>query len=695
MPFQVSPGINVSEIDLTTVVPGVATSSAAIAGVFRWGPVGERVLVNSEAVLVDTFGKPTNFNAETFFTAANFLAYSDSLFVVRAANTVNATSGAFNAVANTGSIANIAAFAVKNRDDYDSKTSFSGAAYIAKYPGALGNSLRVSVCDSAAAYTTDLDLVGVAGGNTISGSFNINVGSSVATLTFVTSDDVTQANAYANTILSGISVGDVVKIGNSTLGVQYLSVSAVSAPAVVVGSTTNAAATITFTDTNKLAADFNVSNTVNGNTTVANITRSWKYFDLVDAAPGRSDYVAQYGNTAANDLLHVVVIDQDGQFSGVAGNVLEVFQNLSRATDAKSAEGASIYYKNAINQNSRYVWWAADRTNAASATAAAVASSTNVLPLQLDFISGWDGNGEATVEITTLASGYDLFKSSEVVDVSLILAGKPRGGASNTQVANYLIDNIATTRKDCVVFVSPDDAAVVANPGNEATALVNWRNNVRDTSYAFIDSGYKYQYDRYNDVYRYVPLNGDIAGLTARTEYTNDAWWSPAGFNRGQVKNIVKLRYNPTKADRDLIYKNAVNPVVSFTGQGTILFGDKTATSKPSAFDRLNVRRLFIVLEKSISEAAKFSLFEFNDSFTRSQFRNLVIPFLRDVQSRRGITDFLVVCDETNNTPERIDRNEFWGDIYVKPNRSINFIQLNFVAVRTGVEFSTIIGANQ
>lgn len=693
MPFQVSPGINVSEIDLTTVVPGVATSSAAIAGVFRWGPVGERVLVNSETVLVDTFGKPTNFNAETFFTAANFLAYSDSLFVVRAANTVNGTNGAFNAIANTGA-ANVVAYAVKNREDYDSKTSFpANVPYIAKYPGALGNSLRVSVCDSADAYARDLDLIGTSGGNTITGSFNINVGSSTGTFLFVSSDDVSQANAYANAILSAISVGDVVKIGNSSLGAQYLTVSAVGAPSTV--GTTNATATITFTDSNKLAADFNVSNTENGNTTVANIARNWKYFDLVDAAPGQSDFVAQYGNTAANDLMHVVVIDQDGQFTGVAGNVLEIFQNVSRATDAKSAEGASIYYKNAINQGSRYVWWANDRAGAASATAAAVASSTNVSPLTQDFVGGQDGNGEANVEITTLASGYDLFKSPEVVDVSLILAGKPRGGASNTQVANYLIDNIATVRKDCVVFVSPDDAVVVNNPGNQATALVNWRNLVRDTSYAFIDSGYKYQYDRYNDVYRYVPLNGDIAGLTARTEYTNDAWWSPAGFNRGQVKNIVKLRFNPTKADRDLIYKNAVNPVVSFTGQGTILFGDKTATSKPSAFDRLNVRRLFIVLEKSISEAAKFSLFEFNDSFTRSQFRNLVIPFLRDVQSRRGITDFLVVCDETNNTPERIDRNEFWGDIYVKPNRSINFIQLNFVAVRTGVEFSTIIGANQ
>jgi hypothetical protein len=693
MPFQVSPGINVSEIDLTTVVPGVATSSAAIAGVFRWGPVGERVLVNSETVLVDTFGKPTNLNAETFFTAANFLAYSDSLFVVRTANTVDSTNGAFNAVANVGTIANIASYAVKNREDYDSKTSFvANVSFIAKYPGVLGNSLRISVCDAANAYGSALDLIGTEASNTITGSFTIAVGSNTGVLTFLSSDAAAAANAYANNILSAISVGDLIKLGNSTLGTQYLTVSAIGATTT---NTTHAIANISFTDTNKLAADFVISNTVNGNTTVANLNRNWAHFELVDAAPGTSQYVAAYGNSAAVDLMHVVVVDQDGEFSGVAGNVLEVFQDVSRATDAKSADGASIYYKNVINQNSKYVWWANDRAGAASATAAAVVSSTNSKPATIDFVSGQDGNGEANVEITTIATGYDLFKSPDVVNVSLILAGKPRGGASNTQVANYLIDNIATVRKDCVVFASPDDAVVVNNPGNEASALVAWKNLVRDTSYAFIDSGYKYQYDRYNDVYRYLPLNGDIAGLTARTEYTNDAWWSPAGFNRGQVKNIVKLRYNPTKADRDVIYKSSINPVVSFTGQGTILFGDKTATTKPSAFDRLNVRRLFIVLEKSISDAARFSLFEFNDSFTRSQFKNLVTPFLRDVQSRRGITDFLVVCDETNNTPERIDRNEFWGDIYVKPNRSINFIQLNFVAVRSGVEFSTIIGANQ
>ena len=393
-------------------------------------------------------------------------------------------------------------------------------------------------------------------------------------------------------------------------------------------------------------------------------------------------------------------MDADGQFGGVPGEVLEVYRDVSRATNAKTQEGASNYYKTVINDGSAYIWWANDRAGAVSNTALNIINSSNQRPLSLDFAGGTDGFTESAAPLSILAGAYDLFKSTEEVDISLVMQGKPVGGStvvngqtvSNYQLANYLIDNIATVRKDCVVFVSPDDALVKSNPGAEATSIVNWFGAVTDSSYAVYDSGYKYTYDRYNDVYRYVPLNGDIAGLTARTEATNDAWWSPAGFNRGQIKNVVKLRYNPSKADRDTLYKSSVNPVVTFPGQGTVLFGDKTGTKKPSAFGHINVRRLFITVEKAISQSARFSLFEFNDEFTRSQFKNLVVPYLRDVQARRGIQDFLVVCDETNNTAERIDRGEFWGDIYIKPNRSINFIQLNFVAVRTGVQFSTVVG---
>ena len=691
MAFQVSPGVNVSEIDLTTIVPGVSSTVGAVAGVFNWGPVGERVLINNENNLVEIFGKPTSNNPETFFTAANFLGYGTALFVVRAANTIDpSANGALNAVANVGTV-NSVSVAVRNREDYESKTSFdSSALYLAKYPGSVGNSLRVSVCDSATAFQSTIDLIGTQSGNAITGSMSIAVGSNAAVLSFLTSSDVTAANTYANTVIAQLSVNDLIVIGNSTLGTQALKISSIGS---ITTNTEYATVNINFTDTNKLSSDYTVSNTLNGNTTVANITRNWEYYNLVDGAPATSEYVATYGgNTAAIDLMHVVVVDQNGRFGGVAGAPLEVFPNVSRATDAKSDGGASIYYKNVINEGSDYIWWANDRSGALSNTAANIVSSSNVKPLSLGFVSGQDGSTEATISIADLASAYDLFKNKETADISLVMAGKPRGGAANTQLGNYLIDNIAELRKDCVVFVSPDDSIVRSNPGSEATALVTWRNNVRESSYGFLDTGYKYIYDRYNDVYRYVPMNGDMAGLAARTDVSNDPWFSPAGFNRGQIRNIIKLRYNPTQADRDLLYKNAINPVVSFPGQGTILFGDKTSTSKPSAFDRLNVRRLFITVEKAISDASRFSLFEFNDEFTRSQFVNLITPYLRDVQSRRGITDFLVVCDATNNTAERIDRNEFVGDIYIKPNRSINFIQLNFVAVRTGVDFSTIVG---
>lgn len=791
MAFQLSPGVNVTEVDLTTSAPAVSTSVGAFAGLFGWGPVGERVLIDSETKLAETFGKPTNYNAETFLTAANFFGYGNALMVARAANTTNAlstvtsvsvtgttssgynnndlilivppaggtnavasfvtngsggfvsftitnpgsgfkanqivstdnifisnnttggtpagnnivtnlvatagisTTGALSAVANTSAV-DLQTLVVKNRDDYDTKVSFaSGALYLAKYPGSIGNSLRVSICDSATAYQSTIDIIGTQSSNTVSGTLSVDVGSNTGVFVFTSDNGTgvgnTAANTYANTVVAQLSVGDVVTIGNSSIGTQDLKISSIGTPSVTANSV--ASVNVVFADINKLSANYVVSNTTNGNTTVANVTRSWEYTSFVKAVPGTSAWQAAYGgNTSAVDTLHVVVIDQDGKFTGVAGAPLEIFESLSRATDAKTAEGATLYYKDVINQGSRYIWWANDRSGAASNTAANIASASNVKPLTLDLVGGDDGLGEATVPVTTLASAYDLFKSKEAVDISLVIAGKPRGGTSNTQLGNYLIDNIAEVRKDCVVFISPDDGIVRNNPGNEASALVTWKSAVRDSTYAVLDTGYKYMYDKYNDLYRYVPMNGDIAGLAARTDNTNDSWFSPAGFNRGQIKNIIKLRFNPSQADRDLLYKNSINPVVSFPGQGTILYGDKTATLKPSAFDRINVRRLFITLEKSISQAAKFSLFEFNDEFTRSQFVNLVTPFLREVKGRRGITDFLVVCDSTNNTPERVDRNEFWGDIYIKPARSINFIQLNFVAVRTGVEFSTVVG---
>lgn len=684
MPFQVSPGVNFSEIDLTTIVPALSTSIGALAGVFRWGPIGQRVLVDSEIALANKFGKPTNFNAETWFTGANFLSYSNALVITRAANTTgtNSSISAFNSIANVGS-AN--AVLVKNEDHYTGLdgTFDSDILYIAKYAGSLGDSLRVSVCDAADQFAQDILLYTSANNPTLSSDtkLSIAVGSKIGTVMFrsTSNADIADATSRATTVRNEFAKGDLVLVGNTTIGQQYMKIKTVGALATPVSNSTGGwqSFTLTFEENLKLHTAYE-SNT---------ISRQWEFRNLVESAPGQSDYVAQYGNSSAQDELHVVVVDEDGMFSGIPGTVLEVYKNLSRATDAKTLDGGTNYYKTVINEVSNYVWWANDRTGAASNTALLVSSASETKPLNVNFVNGSDGANETDVSLGVLLDAYSAFAIPEEVDISFVLAGKTLG---STHI-NFLIDNIAEVRKDCMVFASPQKGDVVNNDF-PVDAVVEFRNTLRSTSYAVLDSGYKYMYDRYNDVYRWVPLNGDIAGLCARTDNTNDPWWSPAGYNRGQIKNIVRLAYNPKLAERDSLYKAGVNPVVTFPGQGTVLYGDKTLLAKPSAFDRINVRRLFIILEKSISTAAKYTLFEFNDSFTRSQFKNMINPYLRDVQGRRGITDFLVVCDESNNTGEVIDSNRFIGDIYIKPARSINFIQLNFVAVRTGVQFSEVVG---
>ena len=773
MAFQVSPGINVSEIDLTTTIPSLATTVGAFGGVFRWGPVGKFILVDSENTLAARYGKPTSDNYETFFTAANFLAYGNALYVSRAAvttgfsNTVSAASAnlnsnstviltgnthgvaagqavfgagipegtfvssvtanstalavvltkdattstdaqlnffantlALNAVANNGVI-ELADCIVKNADDFEDKgpanATFTSTQFVARYPGDLGNSLRVSVCDSPAQYTRTIDPFS---NSSVGGSastfrldqlaaagITINVNEATANV-FLTWDSLASPLTYAdtkvaaNTILQSLSVGDYIELGNTTTGIQTLKIKSLPA-ASSDDSVTQAYFNITFEDTWNRASNF----------TANTITRKWEFFNTVPTAPGTSRFLSDRGLTTV-DQVSVVVVDEDGKFSGTPGTVLEVYENLSRATDAIGEDGTTAFYKTVINDNSRYVWATNDRPEATTTAAASLSNSTTSLPYSKSFIGGRDGVTESTATVAALASAYDLFADASSVDVSLLMTGKSVGASNGAQLANYLIDNIADVRKDCVVFVSPQKEDVVGSAveGSQASNIVTFRQSVRNSSYAFIDSGYKYQYDKYNDVYRYVPLNGDIAGLTARSDDLRDPWFSPAGYNRGQIKNLVKLAYSPSKTDRDLLYKNDINPVITQPGQGTVLFGDKTALGRPSAFDRINVRRLFIVLEKTIATAANQMLFEFNDEFTRAQFLNLIEPFLRDVQGRRGITDFRVVCDETNNTPEVVDTNRFVGDIYIKPAKSINFIQLNFVAVRSGVEFNEVVG---
>ncbi|MCX8008356.1 MAG: phage tail sheath subtilisin-like domain-containing protein, partial [Patescibacteria group bacterium] len=387
-----------------------------------------------------------------------------------------------------------------------------------------------------------------------------------------------------------------------------------------------------------------------------------------------------------NDEVHVIVLDKTGLITGQPDTVLEKYAFLSKASDAKNDDGTSNYYRTAINKKSAWIWWAAHPTggtnwgNATLTSSGPTTYNTILIPASNTLQNGSDASVTSADEI----KGYDLFKTGESIDINLVITG-----AANTATVIDVISNLVEKRKDCVAFVSPPMSAVVNNVGSEVSAIKTWRNGLPSSSYVVADSGWKYQYDKYNDTFRWVPLNGDIAGICARTDEEGYPWYSPAGYTKGQIKNVIKLAWNPgSKAIRDELYNIGVNSVVSFSGRGTVLFGDKTLLSKPSAFDRINVRRLFIVLEKAIATAAQYSLFELNDDFTRARFKAACDQYLAGVKGARGVYDFLVVCDASNNTPEVIDSNMFIGDIYIKPTRSINFIQLNFVAVGTGVSFS-------
>jgi len=634
MAFQVSPGVLVQEKDLTNVIPAVATTIGAIAGQFSQGPIDEVISIASEKELIETFGKPDSNTFEYFFSAASFLQYSSSLRVVRANNT-----GAFNATSGGGG-----ATLIKNNADYDDGFVADGL-WAARTAGAWGNNIKVSICPNTASTYENTSATTVNDASTAIGDTTITVDTG-----------------------GHLNVGDIINFGEVG-GYEYR---------------------ITAIATNDVTFVRHPSGTGGLHTAVADsstIRRRWRYYDLVSGAPGTSAYTSARGGSA--DEIHVVVVDEDGGITGTAGEVLEVYDSVSVASDAKTPQGDSNYYKDVIYNKSQYIYWTDHESTGKAGNwgdPALGITFTSVAALNNASLSaGADGSA---VSIAQLKTAYELYEDADTVDVNLIIAGK--GDA--THIDNLI--TIAENRKDAIIFASPErsDVVGVTSLTTQTSNVRSFFNGIRSSSYVVFDSGYKYTYDKYNDVFRFVPLNGDIAGLAARTDLIADSWFSPAGFNRGVIRGAVKLAYNPSKSQRDELYRARINPVVTLPGQGTVLFGDKTGLSTPSAFDRINVRRLFITLEKAISTASKFQLFEFNDEFTRAQFRNIVEPFLRDVQGRRGVTDFLVVCDTSNNTADVIDRNEFRADIFVKPNRSINFIQLQFVATRTGVAFEEVVG---
>jgi phage tail sheath protein FI len=567
---QVSPGVAVTEFDTTTTTPAVATSTGAFVGTFNWGPVLNPTMVVSEVNMNNKFGTPDQNTAISFLTCSSFLAYSSSLLLTRADGT-----GQFNATGNgTGVVINNENVYFNN--EYQTNAPSSG--FSARYPGAIGNSIRV----------------------------------------------ITWAN---------------------------------------------------------------------GNVWTANSTNTadplYSFANYFSRPPGTSPYVSSITSQVANDEMHVLVVDAGGLFSGVANSVLEHYTGLSKLSDAVSAStGGSNYYKNVLFNSSAFIY----AIGVPSANVQGWGQQTLSLPVFVNDQNAnntlFSGGADGTIADANLINGLTLLENNTQYGLNLLFTGN-----ADATIQNFAIQDVAGVRnpKDCVVFCSPPLANVQSVTG-PAAAIASYVQGVQPSSYAVFDSGWKYMYDKYNDIYRWIPLNGDIAGLCAYTDSIRDPWWSPAGLQRGVIKNVVKLAYNPGQTDRNTLYQASVNPVVSFPGEGTILFGDKTFLNYSSAFSRINVRRLFIVLETTIAQAARASLFEFNDTFTRASFVNLVTPFLRTVMGRRGITDFDVVCDTTNNTPAVIDANQFVGDIYIKPAKSINYIQLNFVAVGTGVSFSEVIG---
>ena len=666
MAFQVSPGVQVKEIDLSNVVPAVSSTRGGFAGVFQWGPVDEVKTVSDGQQLVEEFYKPadTNASVEDFYTAESFLRYGSSLSVVRISNT-----GLFNAN-QTGNSATL----LKNSDDYVNTYKSGGAAgtvgkWVARHAGALGNSIKVHMCASSNAYFNDAaTAVNESNGYAI-GSTSVLVDSGAAVI-----------------------IGDIIKFANHTTHYQ------------VVGISNN---TLTFKALNQPAGTGLTSAVVDDES----VDRYWEHYALFDKAPGTSAGAKLVG--AVNDEIHLVVEDEDGLFTGTKGAVLESFSFVSLGSDAKNSTGNSNYYKDVIERESKYVWWsghstATDLTVAENRTLQAAVGNVFTRPALPEISSltgGADGRANPTVGQKTDAWDKH-FSDAETIDMAFLVVGSTSSDAGgNSESAqdtladhNSLVNSaiqIAESRKDCLVVASPRRASVVG-VSSESTQSTNVKADYASctsSSYAVFDSGWTYQYEKYNDKYCWVPACGHTAGIMARSDLLQDPWFSPAGFSRGQYLGITKLAFNPKQSSRDDLYRARINPVVTFPGQGTVLFGDKTALTSPSAFDRINVRRLFITLEKAISTAAKAQLFEFNDSFTRAQFRAAVEPFLRDVKNRRGLVDFSVVCDETNNTDAVQDRNEFVCSIFLKPAKSINYITLNFVAARSGVQFEEIYGA--
>tara|TARA_R110002110_G_scaffold38219_2_gene125114 strand:+ start:218 stop:2176 length:1959 start_codon:yes stop_codon:yes gene_type:complete len=645
----VSPGVAVREIDLTTTVRNEPTSIAGVAILAQKGPIDQVITVESEGQLVDIFGKPNTTNHQYWFSAASFLMYSNTLKVVRIL-----TTGAVN------SCVSGTAILIKNNKHYEYGDGTTGpyndgsanvGIVAARSAGSWGNDLKVEYCNTAAGYAEAAK-------------------TTVVALTAINSTSITLTSG------SGFNTGDIIYLQEAD-GQKYRCTNVAGAVCTIVRYPTTTAVGLASAIAAATAVD-----------------REWRYADQFDTAPGTSQFATDRGGV--NDEMHIIIVDEDSGISGVEGEILEKYPDVSKAGDALTSNGEDNYYADVLFARSSYVYWMdhpAGATNWGSA-----AKGTTFTPPTDDIesaslISGV-GGATASTEGNRQTAYTEAFGDPDIEDVNLVIAGPASVDNAGAVTHGVFITDLVNKRKDCVGLISPDrsDVVNIAKSYTQTTNVKGYFDQLGSNSYTIFDSGYTKMYDRYNDVYRHVPLNGHVAGLCARTDATNDPWWSPAGTLRGQIRGSVELAYNPSQTERDTLYRARINPVVAFPGEGTMLFGDKTGLARNSAFSRINVRRLFLTIEEAIKLAARTVLFEFNDQFTRDNFKAMVDPYLRDVQARRGIIDFLTVCDETNNTGQVIDNNEFRADFYIKPARSINFITLTFIATRTDVEFSEVVG---
>ena len=642
MATQVSPGIIVRERDFTNSrIQETITNIGAIAGPFTKGEVGVAKLITNEKELVETFGKPDSNNYESWYTASEFLNYGGNLQVAR----ITEANAAFLTNANSGSVAGVR---VNSEDEYETNIEGTVQSYdfLAKNPGTWGNSLKVITIDAGAD-----QILTLASGVTVAKGAAVTDGTATGIAYEANTSDTTKIAV----VLDPASARFV--SGGSVSGVSVDSV-------------------VDWYDQQEATTGIN--------------------WNAIAPRPGTSPFVAQKGGS--NDEIHVVIVDEDGKLTGVANSIVEKILFVSKASDAKTTEGETNFYRDVIRDRSKYIYLTAYETTSVytegglEEITANSDSTTNFSLLAHKSYSFGGGLDYETYDVSDSTQTYlDVFSDSETIQIDYILAGP-----CNLAKANSLI-NIATNRKDCIAFISPKRTDVIGSDASTATKqkenVVEFFESISDSSsYAVFDSNYKYIYDRFNDAYRWIPCNADVAGLCVNAATIAEPWYSPAGFNRGNLRNAIKVAFNPTKQHRDELYAKRINPIATFPGQGIVLFGDKTALRSPSAFDRINVRRLFLIIERSIKEFSRGVLFELNDESTRSNFTSQVENFMRDIQARRGMTDFLVVADTTNNTADVIDRNEFVADIYIKPSRSINFITLTFVATRTGVSFNEVIG---